>query len=137
MVVENHEGNFSEDNWATVVNNKVSTKLKSVPVHKTVLNEKGQSCTFLPSEKEKHEAIKVLKSDFKVTTSNPASSKKLSPKLKIHNLKEHKFENKKLKKAILEKNSDIKHCLESNKDSFLDVLFIAKNQNNISLYSYF
>ena len=78
----------------------------------------------------------MLKSDFKVTPSNPASSKKLSPKLKIHNLKEHRFENmEKLKEAILEKNSDIKHCLESIKDSFFDVLFIAKNQNNISLYS--
>ena len=102
VVVENHEGNFSEDSWATVVKNKVSSKLKSVPVHKTVLNKKGQGCIFLPSEKEKHKAIEMLKSDFKVTPSNPASSKKLSPKLKIHNLKEHRFENtEKLKEAIL------------------------------------
>ena len=104
MVVENHEDNFSENSWATVVKSKVSSKLKSVPVHKTVLNKKGQGCIFLPSEKEKHEAIEVLKSYFKVTPSNCVSSKKLSPKLKIHNLTEHRFENKeKLKEAILEK----------------------------------
>ena len=35
VVVENHEGNFSEDSWATVVRSKVSSKLKSVPLHKT------------------------------------------------------------------------------------------------------
>ena len=71
VVVKNYEGNFSEDSWATVVKNKVSSKLKSVPVHKTVLNKKGQGCIFLFSEKEKYEAIEVLKSDFKVTPSNP------------------------------------------------------------------
>ena len=64
VVVENHEGNFFEDSWATVVKNKMSSKLKSVPVHKTVLNKKGQGCIFFPSEKEKHKAIEVLKSDF-------------------------------------------------------------------------
>ena len=36
---------------------------------------------------------------------------------------------------VISSYRDIKHCLESNKNSFLDVLFIAKNPNNILLYS--
>ena len=60
----------------------MSSKLKSVPVHKTVLNQKGQGCIFLPLEKEKHEAIKVLKNYFKVTSTNPVSSKKLKSEVK-------------------------------------------------------
>ena len=52
-VVENSEGSFSEDSWVTVVKKKVADNLKKVPVHKAVLNKKGQGCIFFLQKKQR------------------------------------------------------------------------------------
>ena len=49
VIVENSEGSFSKESSRTVVKKKVAENLKKVPVHKAVLNKKGQECIFLPS----------------------------------------------------------------------------------------
>ena len=104
LIVEENEGCFSEENWSTVVKKKVANNLKSIPVHKAILNKKGQGCIFLPTEKVKDEAIAALKNDFKVTPGSLPVLKKMKPKIKIHNLNNHNLENKEeLKEKILKK----------------------------------
>ena len=136
VIVENSEGSFSEDSWATVVKKKVADNLKKVPVHKAVLNKKGQGCIFLHSEKNKDEVMISLEKDFKVTPGKPFVLKKLLPKIKIHNLDSLKFDhNEDMKKAILEKNIELRTCLKNSEKSLFELLFIAKNQNGTPNYA--
>ena len=136
VIVENSEGSFFEDSWATVIKKKVADNLKKVPVHKAVLNKKGQECIFLPREKNKDEAMISLEKDFKMTPGKPFVPKKLLPKIKIHNLDSLKFDqNEDMKKTILEKNIELRACLENNEKSLFELLFIAKNQNGTSKYA--
>ena len=127
LIVEENERCFSE-NWSTVVKKKVANNLKSVPVHKAILNKKGQGYIFLPTEKVKDEAIAALKNDFKVTPGSLPVRKKMKPKIKIHNLNNHNLENKEeLKEKILKKNAELNDCLERDNESIFEILFLAKN----------
>ena len=104
---------------------KVATKLNKIPIKKAILNKNGQECIFLPSEKNK-EAVAVLENDFKVTVSTSSPVKKILLKLKVCNLVNYCSEDKsELRTAILEKNVEVKECMENNESVVFEVLFIT------------
>ena len=58
------------------------------------------------------------------------------PKLKICNIDGHDFvEKEDPKSAILEKNVEIKECLDQNKNSVFDVIFISEKGKFLSQYA--
>ena len=137
VIEEKEEEKFTEDSWATVVKKKAARKVENTPIKKEILNSQGHGCIFFPSEQNKLpvDAVNMLQDDF-IVTSSSKPIKKLSPTLKICNLQNHNFDCKeKLKEAILRKNMNIQTCLESNDDSFFDVLFIAKESMGKSLFA--
>ena len=74
--------------------------------------------------------------DFKVTPGKSFVLKKLLPKIKMHNLDSLKFDhNENMTKAILEKNIELRTCLENSEKSLFELLFIAKNQNGTLNYA--
>ena len=136
VIVEDEESKYSQETWAEVASKQVATKLKTVPVHRAFLNKKGQGCIVLPTEENRKAAVAALEADFKVTTNIKITEKKLLPKFKIHNLNQHNFNDKNdLKKAILEKNDELRKCLENSKESIFDVLFLAKNKDEKPIYA--
>ena len=77
-----------------------------------------------------------LEKVFKVTPGKPFVFKKLLPKIKIHNLDSLKIDhNEDMKKAILEKNIELRACLENSEKSIFELLFTAKNQNSTPNYA--
>ena len=135
LIEDKEEERFAEDSWATVVKKKAAGKLKNIPIKKMILNSQGHGCIFFPSEQNKLDAVNMLQDDF-IVTSSSKPSKKISPKLKICNLQNHNFDCKEeIKEAILRKKMNIQTCLESDDDSFFDVLFIAKDSMGKSLFA--
>ena len=66
----------------------------------------------------------------------PFVLKKLLSKIKIHNFDSLKFDrNEDMKKAILEKNIELRTCLENSEKSLFELLFIVKNQNGTPNYA--
>ena len=132
VVLEDSE--LTEKTWATVTKRKIALKLKNVPVTKTVLNE-GQACIFLPSKKNSEQAVAALESDFKVTATS-RKTRKMLPNLQICNIDGHDLvEKEDQKSAILEKNVEIKECLDQNENSVFDVIFISEKGKFLSQYA--
>ena len=104
---------FSTTAWSDIVKTKLTTKLKNVPIEKTLLSKDGKGCIFLPTKKIQEEVKQALENDtdFSVTAdSKPRKS--VLPKLKIFNIDTGKYNDKNtLRSAILQKNSDINNII--------------------------
>ena len=86
ILVQNKENTvYNNDSWANAVKSTISTKLKSVPVSKSVITKKGEGCIILPDEESQKNAMEILKDDFNVTVS-PTSPSRILPKIKVHNI---------------------------------------------------
>ena len=136
FLVEDEECKYSQETWAQVASKQVATKLKTVPVHRAFLNKKGQGCIVLPTEENRKAAVAALEADFKVTTNIKITEKKILLKIKINNLNQNNFNDKNdFKKAILEKNDELRKCLENSEESIFDILFLAKNKDENPIYA--
>ena len=127
-VIEDDENNqFTQESWATVAKEKSSYQTQENTYKKAILNKNGQGCIFLPSEKNK-EAVAALENYFKVTASTSSPVKKIPPKLNVCNLANYCSEDKsELRTAILEKNVEVKECVENNESVVCEVLFITSS----------
>ena len=134
LVVQNDdEDKFSSEKWSDVVKNKISDKLKNVPVDKTLLTNDGKGCIFLPDEAALQEANIKLSSDLSVSKST-RSPTKILPKLSINNINpEEVTSTEMLKENILQKNSVIAEKLSDDTRSKLDVVLIDKKKKKAIL----
>ena len=113
--------------------NKISDKLKGVPVNKTLLSNDGKGCVFLPNEAALDEANNVLSTELSVTKSSK-SPPILLPKVCINNMDTQEITSLEvLKDKILQKNLLISQKLKDDTSSKLDVLFIDKKRNKAIL----
>ena len=100
------------------------------------MKKNGQGCIFLPSDKNIQEAVAALENDVKVAASTSSPVKKILPKLKVCNLTNYCAEDKsELRTAILEKNVEVKECIENNENVVFEVLFITSADNNRSCFA--
>ena len=91
VIIVDEESKYCQETWAQVASKQVTTKIKTVPVHRAFLNKKGQGFIVLITEKNIKAAVAALEADFKVTTNIKITEKKILPKIKIHNLNQHNF----------------------------------------------
>ena len=134
LVVQNDsEDKFSSESWSSVVKEKISDKLKDIPVNKTLLNNDGKGCIFLPNESALVEADNMLSSELSVTKSTKVPAV-LLPKICVHNIKPEEVSTSEiLKEKILHKNSIIAQRLKDESQSRLEVLFVDKNKRKAIL----
>ena len=133
IVNTNNQEKFSKDSWANA-QNKISEKLKDIPVKKSVLNRNGKGCLILPDENSTAEAREILKDEYYVEKSTSKRSV-LLPRLKIHGLDPSECGSKEqIYEAILTKNRRIKDYIDSeaNKDCF-SVCYLDKQKKFATL----
>ena len=124
---DNNDANYDEQRWSTVVKGTLKTKLKNVPVNRSLLSKTGQGCLFFPSKKAQEEAQSLLEPLFTVTSSSKPT-KDVLPKIKVFDIDTDIYHDKlTLKQAILNKNPEISEC-NGNGDT-LDVILINDRSN--------
>ena len=98
---------FNNKSWADVAS-ALNTKLKHIPVQKSLVTKEGQGCLIFPSKDDQEKAQAALQDEFKVSLTT-SKKKPLLPKLKVLRINSsYKKEDKDvLKLAIVSKNSYI------------------------------
>ena len=99
---------YDKESWSEVVQSSLSSKLKNIPVHKSLVTKSGQGCLIFPTKNDQEQAQLLLEQEYKVSLTTQ-QKRQLLPKLKIcrinHSYK--KQDKDVLKMAIQEKNSSI------------------------------
>ena len=122
---------YSDVSWNEVVSRKLKSKLKNVPVERTVLSKEGKGCLFFPNKDAQEKAKNVLQEEFKVTVdSKPRKS--IMPKMKIMNVDTDVYQDKDvLRQEILQKNEEVNVLVEKGKT--FEVVFIDAKRNSATL----
>ena len=118
MVVEdkqNKENRYDNESWSKVVKSSLSTKLKNIPVEKSLVTKSGKGCLFFPTQSDQEKAKSVLESEYTVSLSTE-NKRMLLPKLKVSRIgPSYKKEDKEvLKMAIIKKNANIASYVDDN-----------------------
>ena len=122
---------YNEQKWSTIVKGTLESKLKDVPVNRSLLSKTGQGCLFFPNKKAQEEAKSLLEPLFKVTSSSKPA-KDVLPKIKVFDINTDVYHDKiTLKQAILDKNPAINAYHE--KGDTLDIILINDRSNSAIL----
>ena len=127
---ENRFSGFNDNQWNDVVKKNLSTKLKSIPIKKSLKTREGKACLFVENEKTMNDVKEALQDQYNVEV-NKAKSKAILPKVKMFDLNTSvytKESTEKLKNDILEKNVGINAAYQED-GSFFEVLFIDTKFN--------
>ncbi|HBK72411.1 MAG TPA: hypothetical protein DDZ39_12285 [Flavobacteriaceae bacterium] len=121
---------FTDEKWNDVVKKSLTTKLKNIPIKKTIKTKTGKVCVFVENN-EKENVKEALKDSYNVEI-DEIKKKKMYPKMKIYNLDNTLYDKNsgvQLIEDICFKNKKISDIIKTNKESKLECVTINEKNN--------
>ena len=130
---DDNSSGFGKNEWTEVVKKNISSKLKHIPIKKSIHTKEGKGCLILHDENVVAQVKDALGEDYNVEAASPKThSKHIYPKLRIFDLDTDVYKKdslETLRSDILLKNEGIKSLIENNADALLKVVMIHEDQS--------